>query len=146
MPRPRVLLAHGNTDCRKIYGSVLDHGGYEVDLSGDLASALSCLASGHYDVIVADLYLFGTDDECFLRVVKRSRIAAHIPFIVLTGWTTEPHRGLARELGADYFLPLPVRPRELLALISGLVAAPEMSNVPSLPTSNPNDHPIANGF
>lgn len=146
MPRPRILLAHGNTDCRKIYGSVLAHEGYEVDLSSDLESALSCLARGHYDVIVADLYLFGADDECFLRVVKGSRIAAHIPFIVLTGWTTESHRGLAVELGADYFLPLPVRPRELLALISGVVAPPEVSTLPSLPASNPNDHSIANGF
>src|SRR5690242_21513792 len=122
MPRPRVLLAHGNTDCLKIYGSVLTHEGYEVDMSSDLASALSCLTGSHYDVIVADLYLFGADDECFLRVVKGSRIAAHIPFIVLTGWTTEPHRGLALQLGADYFLPLPVRPRELLAPVPGLVA------------------------
>ena len=146
MPRPRVLLAHGNTDCRKIYGSVLAHEGYEIDLSSDLESALSCLASGHYDVIVADLYLFGADDECFLRVVKGSRIAAHIPFIVLTGWTTEPHHELAVELGADYFLPLPVRPRELLAFLSDLVEPPAVSTLPSLPASNPNDHSIANGF
>jgi two-component system, OmpR family, phosphate regulon response regulator OmpR len=146
MPRPRVLLAHGNTDCRKIYGSVLTHEGYEVDMSSDLESALSCLAGGHYDVIVADLYLFGVDDECFLRVVKGSRIASHIPFVVLTGWTTEPHRKLAVELGADYFLPLPVRPRELLALVSSVVAPSETRAAHAFQVSNPNDHSIANGF
>ena len=146
MPRPRVLLAHGNTDCRKIYGSVLAHEGYEVEMSSDLESALSCLARGHYDVIVADLYLFGVDDECFLRVVKGSRIAAHIPFVVLTGWTTEPHRGLAVELGADYFLPLPVRPRELLALLSSIVAPSELRTPRAIPVTNPNGHSIANGF
>ena len=146
MPRPRVLLAHGNTDCRKIYGSVLAYDGYEVDMSSDLASALSSLASSHYDVIVADLYLLGVDDECFLRVVKRSRLASHIPFVVLTGWTTEPHRQLAMELGADYFLPLPVRPRELLALLSSVVGPSEIGTPHSFPLSNPNDHSIANGF
>ena len=145
MPRPRVLLAHGNTDCLKIYGSVLTHEGYEVEMSGDLDSALSCLSSGHYDVIVADLYLFGAEDECFLRVVKGSRIAAHIPFVVLTGWTTEPHRRLAVDLGADHFLPLPVRPRELLALLSSVVAPVELTPH-ALPRGNPNDHTIANGF
>lgn len=146
MPRPRVLLAHGNTDCRKIYGSVLAHEGYEVDTSSDLESALSCLAGAHYDVIVADLYLFGVDDECFLRVIKGSRIATHIPFVVLTGWTTEPHRKLAMELGADYFLPLPVRPRELLALLASVVGPSEMGMPHAIPMSNPNDHSIANGF
>lgn len=146
MPRPRVLLAHGNTDCRKIYGSVLVHGGYEVETSSDLASALSSLAGGHFDVIVADLYLFGVDDECFLRVVKRSRIASHIPFIVLTGWTTAPHRDLALELGADYFLPLPVRPRELLSLLSNVIGPSEFGSPHGLPMSDPSDHSIANGF
>ena len=146
MPRPRVLLAHGNTDCQKIYGSVLVHAGYEVDLSSDLASALSYLAGGHYDVIVADLYLFGVDDECFLRVIKASQIASHIPFIVLTGWTTEPHRRLAIELGADYFLPLPVRPRELLSLLSNMIGPSEIGTPHLRPMSNPSDHSIANGF
>lgn len=146
MPRPRVLLAHGNTDCQKIYGSVLTYDGYEVEMSSDLDSALSCLARNHYDVIVADLYLFGVDDECFLRVVKASRIAAHIPFVVLTGWTTEPHRRLALELGADYFLPLPVRPRELIALLASVVAPSEVRTSHALPVSNPNGHSIANGF
>ena len=145
MPRPRVLLAHGNADCLKIYGSVLTHEGYQVEMSSDLDSALSCLSSGHYDVIVADLYLFGANDECFLRVVKGSRIAAHIPFVVLTGWTTEPHRRLAVELGADHFLPLPVRPRELLALLSSVVAPVELTPR-ALPMGNPSDHRIANGF
>ena len=59
MARPRVLLAHGNADCRKIYGSVLTHEGYEVDMSSDLETALSHLGRGHCDVIVADLYLYG---------------------------------------------------------------------------------------
>lgn len=146
MPRPRVLLAHGNTDCRKIYGSVLTYEGYEVDMFSDLASALSGLAGGHYDVIVADLYLLGVDDECFLRVVKGSRLASHIPFVVLTGWTTQPHRQLAMELGADYFLPLPVRPRELLSLLSSVVGPSEIGAPHRMPMSDPNDRSIANGF
>ena len=145
MPRPRVLLAHGNADCLRIYGSVLIHEGYEVDAAADLDSALSYLVHGHHDVIVADMYLVGEADECFVRVVKASGIAAHIPFLVLTGWTTEPHRRLALELGVDYFLPLPVRPRELLALISGVLAPSDIDPQRALRVSGPNDHPLANG-
>src|SRR5689334_5966420 len=146
MPGPRVLLAHGNADCLRIYGGVLTHEGYEVDAAADCDSALSHLAHGHHDVIVADLYLFGDADECLLRVVKATRIAAHIPFIVLTGWTTEPHRRLALELGVDYFLPLPVRPRELLALLSSVLDAPEIGAPRGLRIGNPNDHSVAKGL
>jgi len=146
MPGPRVLLAHGNADCRRIYGSVLIHEGYEVDTSSDLDSALAHLAHGHHDVIVADLYLFGEADECLLRVVKGSRAAAHIPFIVLTGWTTEPHRRLALELGVDYFLPLPVRPRELLALIASVLAPSDVGSPRTIRITTSSDHAVPNGF
>ena len=146
MPRPRVLLAHGNIDCQKIYGSVLTHAGYDVETSSDLEKALSALSVGHYDAIVGDLYLFSAADECFLRVVKGAPNAAHVPFIVLTGWTTEPHRRLAVELGADYFLPLPVRPRELLALLASVIPVSAAQTSHALPMGNPNDHSIANGF
>jgi DNA-binding response OmpR family regulator len=124
---------------------VLTHEGYEVDAAPDLDSALSHLVHSHHDVIVADLYLVGEADECFVRVVKASRIAAHIPFLVLTGWTTEPHRRLALELGVDYFLPLPVRPRELLALISSVLAPSNIDPPRALRVGSPNDHPLANG-
>ena len=146
MPRPRVLLAHGNADCRKIYGSVLSHEGYEVATAGDLDSALSHLARAPFDVILADLYLFGGGDECLLRVVKALPMAAHVPFVVLTGWATEPHRRLAMELGVDQFLPLPVRPRELLAIVSSMLAPPDFRPPASPRMSSPVDLPVANGF
>ena len=146
MARPRVLLAHGNADCQKIYGSVLLHQGYEVDAASDLESALVQIDRAPYDVIVADLYLFGRGDECLLRVVKGMPRAAHIPFVVLTGWTTEPHRQLAMAIGSDYFLALPVRPRELSAVLSTLLATPETRPVRALPRSDPNSHTIANGL
>lgn len=140
------MLAHGNADCLRIYGSVLTHEGYEVDTASDLDSALRHLARAHHDAIVADLYLVGGGDECLLRVVKASAIAAHIPFLVLTGWTTEPHRRLALELGVDFFLPLPVRPRELLALLASVLAPSELESHRALGIGNPNDHSVARGL
>jgi len=125
---------------------VLTHEGYEVDTATDLDSALGHLDGSHHDVIIADLYLFGGDDECLLRVVKASRFAAHIPFVVLTGWTTEPHRRLAIELGVDYFLPLPVRPRELLALLASVLTPAEIGPPRALRIGDPNDHSIAKGI
>ena len=125
---------------------MLSHEGCEVDAASDLDSALSYLAHDHHDVIIADLYLFGGDDECLLRVVKASGIAAHTPFIVLTGWTTEPHRRLAMELGVDYFLSLPVRPRELMALVSSVLTPAEIGAPRAHPSGDPNDHSIAKGI
>lgn len=146
MARERVLLAHANADCRKIYGSVLAFDGYTVDTATDVPAVLSQVAVAHYDVIVTDLYLRSPDDECVIRAVRASSAGLHLPVIVLTGWATEPHRRLALELGAERFLVLPIRPRELSAIIADVLGASLQLDGPPLPIAKPVARAIANGI
>jgi DNA-binding response OmpR family regulator len=145
MAKGRVLLAHGNADCRKIYGSLLTFEGYEVEIVSDGDAALGILAHLAFDVVVTDLYVESTSDECLLRRLRTTSFTAHLPVVVITGWTTEPHRRLAVTEGADAFLPLPIRPRELVDVIGTLLGQPH----PSIPTlTNPEAHErrVANGL
>ena len=147
MPKPRVLLAHDNADCRKIYGSMLEIGGYDVDISDHGDVALGMLASARFDILVTDLYLRSLEDECLLRRIRRGGWS-HLPVVVLTGWTTEPHRELARVEGADIFLPLPVGPRQLLSAVNRLLGGPATPASLSPGIANGDDlraHPIARG-
>ena len=127
MTSQRVLLAHENPDCLRIYGSVLGFEGYDVVTadSGDLA--FSFLTTAAFDLLVCDLYLRSTEDECLVRRVRRQANRAYLPIVVLTGWTTPPHRRLALDEGADLFFGLPVGPRQLVQAVRGLLAheAPE---------------------
>jgi DNA-binding response OmpR family regulator len=144
MVSPRVLLAHENSDCRKIYGSVLEHGGYEVSVSEDCDVALAQLIGGRFDLVITDLYLRSTEDECFLRRLRSRGTWPHLPVVVLTGWTTEPHRRLAMEEGADAFYPLPMSPRELVSVANKLLSrrpSPTLSR--SAPRSDARDRPIS---
>src|SRR5690242_12767254 len=104
MTGARVLLAHGNADCLTIYGSILAFDGFVVESVTGVAAALDSLASAHTDVVVTDLYIPGSGDECLIRVMKASPALAHIPVVVLTGWTTPQHREFAFDLGAEHFL------------------------------------------
>jgi DNA-binding response OmpR family regulator len=146
--KQRILLAHGNADCRKIYGIVLTFEGYAVDVAEDLQSALAQLSEAPYDAVISDLYLTGDDcDECLLRLMKAMPSAAHLPVIILTGWTTEPHRQLAMTLGADRYLTLPIRPRELATIVADVLDPHPEHAIPPLPSvAPPPDQPIANGF
>jgi len=121
MAKGRILLAHGNVDCQTIYGSALVHDGYVVDIVVDVESALRNLASSPYDLVVADLYLRSRGDECLIRQLRHLPHAAHLPIVVLTGWTTEAHRRVAMDENADDFLALPIRPRELVATVASLI-------------------------
>ena len=146
LDRPRVLLAHGNADCRKIYGTVLGFDGFAVDTASDLESAIGQLSVGHYDVVVSDLYLSSRGDECLIRVMKGSAEMAHLPVVVLTGWTTESHRKLALELGAERFLGLPIRPRELSAILDQVLGRSPARLVQSIPPLKPTEPHVANGL
>ena len=146
MAKGRVLLAHENADCRKIFGSVLAFDGYEVEAVADGESALRFLEALPFDALVTDLYLPSLGDECLVRAVRTHSLLEHLPVVVTTGWTTEPHRRVAIESGADAFLPLPVRPRELLDVVSRVLHQPTAAP-PSLDAVNQRrDHPVANGL
>ena len=117
MPRPRILLAHGNADCRKIYASVLEYDGCDVLVTADAESAMAILGGIRLDLLVTDLYLPSGDDECLLRCVRRHALLRDFPVMVLTGWTTEPHRRLALEHRANAFFAMPLSPRDLSAAV-----------------------------
>jgi DNA-binding response OmpR family regulator len=131
MGKGRVLLAHGNRDCQTIYGSVLVFEGFEVDIASDADSAVRQLSTKTYDVVVADLYLQSTDDECLLRRLRRESQLANLPVVVLTGWTSEAHRRVAMDEEADDFLPLPTRPRELVDAVVSVLGRPRRPAPPS---------------
>jgi two-component system sensor histidine kinase and response regulator WspE len=146
MAKGRVLLAHGNTDCRKIYGSVLTFDGYEVEIVSDADAALGMLTHAPFDLVVTDLYLESSGDECLLRQLRASEFIAHLPVVVITGWTTELHRRLALAENADVFLPLPTRPRELVEVVQRVLAEPRAPIHPLDPLARPEERTVANGL
>lgn len=121
MTRQRLLLAYENADCLKIYGSVLEFAGYDVALAESGDQAFATLLGSAFDLLITDLYLSGANDQCFVRRVRRQMGWGYLPIIVLTGWSTAPHRRLALEEGADLFLPMPLGPRQLLQAVRDLL-------------------------
>ncbi|HEX4469316.1 MAG TPA: response regulator [Gemmatimonadaceae bacterium] len=130
MAKGHILLAHGNRDCQTIYGSVLVYEGFQVDIAEDADSAIRKLSIKSYDLVVADLYLESTDDECLVRRLRRDSSLTNVPVVVLTGWTTEAHRQIASDADADDFLALPTRPRDLVDAVVSLLSKPRRQTPP----------------
>ena len=146
MANGRILLAHANADCQKIYGSVLAYDGYEVDVVSDVESALARIATVPIDLVVTDLYLPSGNDECLLRRM-RTALGSHLPVVVLTGWATEPHRRLAIDEGADRYLALPIRPRELVTIVrETLGSEAKRATSAATPFAKHHDRSVPNGI
>jgi DNA-binding response OmpR family regulator len=105
--------------------------GIQVDIAEDSDSAIRQLSTKTYDLVVADLYLESTDDECLVRRLRRESSMTNLPVVVLTGWTTDAHRRIAIDADADDFLPLPTRPRELVDAVVSLLGKPRRHTPPS---------------
>lgn len=146
MSKGRILLAHGNSDCQTIYGSALRYEGYDVDIVSDVESALAWLDFKSWDLVIADLYLPSVADKCLLRRMRHESSAAHVPVIVLTGWSTEAHRRVAMDEEADDFLPLPTRPRELVDAVAAILGERSRPRARASDPFETNDRPIANGL
>jgi DNA-binding response OmpR family regulator len=113
--RPRVLVIEDDPDIGAMLALNLRAEGFEpvVETSGE--AGLARLATESVDLAVLDLMLPGMDG---LQVCRRLRaLPQYLPIIILSAKSTEAHRVLGLELGADDYLVKPFSMPELIARI-----------------------------
>lgn len=109
-----ILVVDDDPEIRHLLQAYLEQNGYRVDAVGDGKAMNRLLSEQHFDLVVLDLMLPGTDG---LELCRNLRVKSKIPIIMLTARGDEMDRILGLEMGADDYLPKPFNPRELLARI-----------------------------
>jgi two-component system, OmpR family, KDP operon response regulator KdpE len=110
----RILLVDDEVAIQRAVGPLLRSRGYEVDVAGTGAEALSLLENRTPDLIVLDL---GLPDLEGTEVCRRIRAKSQVPIIVLSARSAERDKVNALDLGADDYVTKPFGPEELLARI-----------------------------
>jgi signal transduction histidine kinase len=108
-------------DGRAAFAEILATEGYAVRLARDGASCLAEVETRPPALVLLDVSMPGMDG---LETLKHLRAGAHreVPVILLTGHRLDPESiGSGLELGAEEYLPKPVRPGELTARIRALL-------------------------
>jgi signal transduction histidine kinase len=116
-----VLVVDDDAHNRMGYGEILRDAGYLVREAPDGSSCLSEVAAHPPSLILLDVSMPGIDG---FEVLRRLRDGVHrdIPVILLTGKRLDPESiGSGLELGAEEYLPKPVRPGELRARVRALL-------------------------
>jgi two-component system OmpR family response regulator len=97
--------------------------GYEVEHAADGHEGVRLLKQGHWNALVLDLMLPGVDG---LEICKRARaMARYTPIIITSARSSEVHRILGLELGADDYLAKPFSMFELVARVRALLRRTE---------------------
>jgi excisionase family DNA binding protein len=116
--RARVLVVDDEASIRDTLAEYLRISDYalDVDTAADGRSALERLRSASYDLLITDLKMPGMDGLTLVREAKRYK--ADLPFIVITGYSTEGTAIDAANLGnlAGY-LTKPIKPRQAERLV-----------------------------
>jgi two-component system phosphate regulon response regulator OmpR len=104
----------------------------EVVHCADGNEGMRLLQQGSWDALILDLMLPGVDG---LEICRRARaMARYTPIIITSARSSEVHRILGLELGADDYLAKPFNPDELMARVKAVLRR-QSAPVPGAPGS-----------
>ncbi len=112
--KDRILLVDDEVSIQRAVAPLLRSHGYEVDVVGTGAEAVSAVANEAPDLIVLDL---GLPDLEGAEVCRRIRKSSKVPIIILSARSGEAEKVAALDIGADDYITKPFGSDELLARI-----------------------------
>ncbi|MFK3659996.1 response regulator transcription factor [Scandinavium sp. NPDC088450] len=114
----KILLVEDDQDIATLLRLNLQDEGYQIVHEANGTQALAQLEKQVWDAVILDLMLPGVDG---LEICRRIRqMTRYLPVIIISARTSETHRVLGLEMGADDYLPKPFSVLELIARVKAL--------------------------
>jgi len=114
----RILIVEDDGDIAELLELHLRDEGYEITYAADGDRGAELLEKGGWDALILDLMLPGVDG---LEICRRARnMTRYTPIIIISARSSEVHRVLGLELGADDYLAKPFSMLELVARVKAL--------------------------
>jgi two-component system phosphate regulon response regulator PhoB len=117
----RILVVEDEQPIREMVGFALRKAGLNVEEAADAEQALSTLVSNPPDLLLLDWMLPGMSGIELARWLRRDKMTARLPIIMLTARGEEGDRVHGLEVGADDYITKPFSPRELVARIHAVL-------------------------
>ena len=117
LPESHVLLVEDDLRMPELVAALLQEDNIRLTCAPDPTAAFKSIKENHFDLILLDLGLPGTNGFDLLRQFKDSPETQAIPVIVLTAWNSTHDKLRGFELGAVDYLTKPFESRELRARV-----------------------------
>ena len=115
----RVLIVDDDNSMRLFCASVLRHNNLDAKAFATPEEALQALHDFMPDVILADLYMPQISGFELLSLFRAHPRTAFTPVVLLSGDSDTEKRFAALHIGGDDYLTKPIRPRHLVAAVTG---------------------------
>jgi two-component system OmpR family response regulator len=114
----KILIVEDDADIAQLLQLHLKTEGYQITHAADGSQGMALLDEGGWDALILDLMLPGADG---LDICRHARtMTRYTPIIIISARSSETHRVLGLELGADDYLAKPFSMLELVARVKAL--------------------------
>ena len=117
----KILVVDDEPAIRQMIGLALSQAGYRTIEAADAAEAQARLVQELPDLILLDWMMPKLSGLEYARQLRREKLTAHIPIILLTARVEEEDKVRGLDSGADDYITKPFSTRELLARIKALL-------------------------
>src|ERR1700733_7680288 len=121
MKKNRLVVIDDHYDILEILKHHLVSDGYEVKIFFNAVDALKYINGDNTDLEITDWMRPEMDGLELCKNLKMSQSTQDIPLIMLTGKSEEIDAVTALEVGAEDYLPKPIRIRELLSRVKKIL-------------------------
>lgn len=135
-----AVVVEDDADIAEMIGKLLAQVGFEVQIAGTGAEALSAIRATLPDLVTLDMTLPDVDG---VEVCRQIRMISDCYVMVVSARTAEVDRLVGLEVGADDYLSKPFSLRELQARVAALFRRPRSAEglVPTPPDPEPGAVP-----
>jgi chemosensory pili system protein ChpA (sensor histidine kinase/response regulator) len=123
--QPSVLVVDDSLSQRRALEQILQDAGYKVYIARDGIEAVEFLSHAKPDVVLTDLEMPRMNGIELISHIRTQARTKHLPIIMITSRTTQKHKQMAQDAGADFYFSKPVQDEELSSKIHDLITATE---------------------
>jgi len=128
MKPKKVLIIEDDENIAELLQLHLCEEGYEISHAAEGVGGLAMVRQGGWDALILDLMLPGIDG---LEICRHARtMASYMPIVIISARSSEVHRVLVLELGADDYISKPFGIHELRARIKTIARRCLSHNAP----------------
>lgn len=125
--RSHILIVEDHVELSKFLQKLLEPQ-YKLSVAANGIEALKVLKENTKNkrtpvtLVISDIMMPVLDGVNFLKEIKKHKIWKNLPFIFLTGYSNEPTRSNAIQLGVDDYILKPFEPEELITIVKNLIS------------------------
>ncbi len=118
--KSQILIVDDDKDFLSYIKALLESKGYKVKTTINGKKALELLNENiPFDLIISDIKMPQINGYELLKIVMANPFYQHIPFIFLSGLSSQKEIRLGKILGADDYITKPINEKDVLATIKG---------------------------